>query len=166
MVRPDRTVPVAGCVGGRDPVLRHQLNVPRALRLDCHRNQSRPHRLQLVEHSTSRARVARLLHELERRNWVQRRASASEGRSHSLFLTSAGEKALARIKSLAERHEAQTAEFVEPRRRMLLMGSVERFRPTHRVTTLGGTTAVIAVRDFRCWQMLSKRICGGSPEQH
>ena len=113
-----------------------------------------------------RARLARLLHELERRNWVLRRASASDGRSHSLFLTSAGEKALARIKSLAERHEAQTAEFVEPRRRMLLMGSVERFRPTHRVTTLGGTTAVIAVRDFRCWQMLSKRICGGSPEQH
>ena len=74
-----------------------------------------------------RARLARLLHELERRNWVLRRASASDGRSHSLFLTSAGEKALARIKSLAERHEAQTAEFVEPKRRMLLMGSLKDF---------------------------------------
>jgi hypothetical protein len=58
---------------------------------------------------------------------VQRRASASDGRSHSLFLTSAGEKALARIKSLAERHDAQTAEFVEPRRQMLLMGSLKDF---------------------------------------
>jgi DNA-binding MarR family transcriptional regulator len=77
--------------------------------------------------SIERARLARLLHELEPLNWVQRRASASDGRSHSLFLTSAGEKALARIRSLAERHEAQTAEFVEPRRQMLLMGSLKDF---------------------------------------
>lgn len=72
-----------------------------------------------------RARLARLLHELERRRWIERRAG--DGRSHSLFLTSEGEKALARIKGLAKRHEAQMAAFVEPRRRMLLMDLLKDF---------------------------------------
>jgi DNA-binding MarR family transcriptional regulator len=72
-----------------------------------------------------RARLARLLHELERRKWIERRAS--DGRSHSLFLTSEGERALLRIKGLAKRHEAQMAAFVEPRRRMLLMDLLKDF---------------------------------------
>jgi DNA-binding MarR family transcriptional regulator len=72
-----------------------------------------------------RARLARLLHDLERRQWIERRAS--DGRSHSLFLTSEGERALVRIKGLAKRHEAQMAAFVEPRRRMLLMDLLKDF---------------------------------------
>ena len=72
-----------------------------------------------------RARLARLLHELERRRWIERRAS--DGRSHSLFLTSEGEKALIRIRGLAERHEAQMAAFVEPRRRVLLIDLLKDF---------------------------------------
>jgi DNA-binding MarR family transcriptional regulator len=72
-----------------------------------------------------RARLARLLHELERRRWIERRAS--DGRSHSLFLTSEGEKALIRIRGLAKRHEAQMAAFVEPRRRVLLIDLLKDF---------------------------------------
>jgi DNA-binding MarR family transcriptional regulator len=74
-----------------------------------------------------RARLARLLHELERRRWIQRRIAPSDGRSHSLFLTSDGERALARIKALAARHEAQMAEAVGHKRRMLLMDLLRDF---------------------------------------
>ena len=52
-----------------------------------------------------RARLARMLHELERRKWVARRANGSDARSHSLYLTADGEKALIKIKRLAEQHE-------------------------------------------------------------
>ena len=68
-----------------------------------------------------RARLVRLLHELERRKWVSRRASGSDARSHSLHLTADGEKALVKIKSLAKQHEAQLAEFVGPKRHWQLM---------------------------------------------
>jgi DNA-binding MarR family transcriptional regulator len=74
-----------------------------------------------------RARLARLLHELERRKWIQRRIAAGDGRSHSLFLTNDGERALARIKALAARHEAQMAEAVGHKRRMLLMDLLRDF---------------------------------------
>src|SRR5215831_3804856 len=49
-----------------------------------------------------RARLARMLHELERRQWVARRANGDDARSHSLYLTAEGEKALAKVKRLAE----------------------------------------------------------------
>jgi DNA-binding MarR family transcriptional regulator len=74
-----------------------------------------------------RARLARLLHELERRKWVSRRASGTDGRSYSLYLTDDGEKALVRIKSLAERHEAQLADYVGPKRHRQLMGLLRDF---------------------------------------
>ena len=41
-----------------------------------------------------RARLARMLHELEGRKWIERRAAPDDRRSHSLFLTEAGTKAL------------------------------------------------------------------------
>ena len=52
-----------------------------------------------------RARLARMLHELERRKWVARHANGSDARSHSLYLTAEGENALVKIKKLAEQHE-------------------------------------------------------------
>ncbi|MGZ5866733.1 MAG: MarR family winged helix-turn-helix transcriptional regulator [Xanthobacteraceae bacterium] len=66
-----------------------------------------------------RARLARLLHELERRKWIRRQRS--DGRSHSLILTREGETALTKIKNLAEKHEARIAEQVGHKRRMQLM---------------------------------------------
>ena len=77
--------------------------------------------------SIERARLVRLLHELERRKWVSRRASGSDARSHSLHLTADGRKALAKIKSLAEQHEAQLAKFVGPKRHMQLMDLLRDF---------------------------------------
>lgn len=74
-----------------------------------------------------RARLARLLHELERRKWLSRRASASDARSHSLYLTKDGEKALTRIKSLAKEHEAQLASFIGHRRRQQLLELLREF---------------------------------------
>ena len=74
-----------------------------------------------------RARLARLLHELERRKWVSRRASGSDARSHSLHLAADGEKVLAKIKSLAEQHEAQLAEHVGAKRRQQLMDLLRDF---------------------------------------
>ena len=77
--------------------------------------------------SVERARLARMLHELERRKWIERRPSAGDGRSHSLFLTGAGEKALARIKALTARHEAQMVELIGPKRRTLLLELLREF---------------------------------------
>jgi DNA-binding MarR family transcriptional regulator len=77
--------------------------------------------------SVERARLARVLHELERRKWVTRRANGSDARSHSLYLTADGEKALVKIKSLAEKHEARLAEHVGAKRHMQLMDLLRDF---------------------------------------
>jgi len=74
-----------------------------------------------------RARLARLLHELERRKWVQRRPAAGDGRRHSLFLTGEGEKALARIQELAAAHEAELARRIGQKRRIMLMDLLRDF---------------------------------------
>jgi DNA-binding MarR family transcriptional regulator len=68
-----------------------------------------------------RARLARMLHELERRKWIERRRASGDGRSHSLFLTEDGAKALVRIGTLTARHEARMAEFIGTKRRKMLL---------------------------------------------
>jgi len=73
-----------------------------------------------------RARLARMLDELERRKWVAR-ANGSDARSHSLYLTPEGEKALAKIKRLAARHEARLAAHVGVKRRAQLMALLREF---------------------------------------
>jgi DNA-binding MarR family transcriptional regulator len=77
--------------------------------------------------SIERARLARMLHELERRQWVTRRANGSDARSHSLYLTTDGEKALAKIKSLAETHEAQLVAYLGRKRHKQLMDALREF---------------------------------------
>ena len=72
-----------------------------------------------------RARLARLLHVLERRKWIRRRRF--DGRSHALLLTEEGAAALAKIKKLAEKHEAKIAEQVGHKRRMQLMDLLRDF---------------------------------------
>ena len=74
-----------------------------------------------------RARLARLLHRLEQRKWIERRASTADGRSHSLFLTSAGEKAFQRIRALAARHERHVAGLVGTERRRMLIAALREF---------------------------------------
>ena len=74
-----------------------------------------------------RARLTRLLHELERRKWTSRRASGSDARSHCLHLTADGEKALVRIKSLTAQHEARLADHVGAQRHMQLMDLLRDF---------------------------------------
>jgi len=74
-----------------------------------------------------RARLARLLHGLEGRGWIERRAADGDGRSHSLYLTRGGEKALVRIKALTARHEAWLAEVLGSKRRLLLMDLLKEF---------------------------------------
>jgi DNA-binding MarR family transcriptional regulator len=68
-----------------------------------------------------RARLARMLHELERRKWIARHANGSDARSHSLHLTPGGEKALVKIKCLAEKHEARLSAFLVPQRHKQLL---------------------------------------------
>lgn len=74
-----------------------------------------------------RARLARMLHELERREWIERRAAPDDGRSHSLFLTETGAKAMARIRSLAARHEEQMVDMIGSERRRLLLDLLREF---------------------------------------
>jgi DNA-binding MarR family transcriptional regulator len=74
-----------------------------------------------------RARLARMLHELERRKWIERRAAPDDRRSHSLFLTEPGVKALARIRGLAARHEERMVELIGRDRRLLLLDLLREF---------------------------------------
>ena len=53
-----------------------------------------------------RARLVRLLDELEKRSLTRRQPSPVDRRSHALYLTEAGEAALKPIKALAAEHEA------------------------------------------------------------
>ena len=74
-----------------------------------------------------RARLARMLHELEGRKWIERRAAPDDRRSHSLFVTEAGAKALARIRSLAARHEERMVELIGRDRRLRLLDLLREF---------------------------------------
>jgi DNA-binding MarR family transcriptional regulator len=74
-----------------------------------------------------RARLTRMLHELERRRWVTRRTNGSDARSHSLYLTPEGEKALTAIKSLAERHERQLIHLLGAKRYKQLVDSLHEY---------------------------------------
>jgi DNA-binding MarR family transcriptional regulator len=74
-----------------------------------------------------RARLVRLLDELEQRGLVQRLPSATDRRSHALFLTGPGGKFLARIKALAARHETNVESTVGVRRRKQLLGLLKEF---------------------------------------
>jgi DNA-binding MarR family transcriptional regulator len=74
-----------------------------------------------------RARLARLLHDLEARNWIRRLAATRDRRSHSLYLTSEGRRSLDGIKDLAARHERQMAKLVGGERRLLLLKLLKDF---------------------------------------
>ena len=74
-----------------------------------------------------RARLVRMLHELERRGWIERRRSRRDGRSHSLFMTDDGAKALARMRILTAQHEARMAEWIGAKRRKLLLEQLRSF---------------------------------------
>lgn len=68
-----------------------------------------------------RARLARMLHLLERRSLTQRLPVAADGRRNALRLTSGGKKLLARAKTLAAQHEAALKEkFGKERYRVLI----------------------------------------------
>jgi DNA-binding MarR family transcriptional regulator len=77
--------------------------------------------------SIERARLARMLHELERRQWIERRLSSADGRSHCLFMTAAGNEAMARIESLAAQHERQMVKFIGRDLRQLLIDRLRKF---------------------------------------
>jgi DNA-binding MarR family transcriptional regulator len=68
-----------------------------------------------------------MLHELEARKWIERRAAPDDRRSHSLYLTDTGAKALARIRSLAARHEERMMELIGRDRRLLLLDQLREF---------------------------------------
>jgi DNA-binding MarR family transcriptional regulator len=68
-----------------------------------------------------RARLARLLHDLEERRWIERRSASSDGRSHALFLSRDGVNAVARSKKLAARHEANMTELLGAKRKDALL---------------------------------------------
>ena len=68
-----------------------------------------------------RARLARMVQELEERGWLRRKASERDARSHTLMLTADGTRADAKAKALAMEHEGRVASFVGPARREQLM---------------------------------------------
>jgi DNA-binding MarR family transcriptional regulator len=74
-----------------------------------------------------RARLARMLHELERRLWIERRLSSADGRSHCLFMTAAGKEAMVRIEALAAQHERQMVKFIGRDLRQLLLDRLQKF---------------------------------------
>jgi DNA-binding MarR family transcriptional regulator len=67
------------------------------------------------------ARLVRVLDELEQRGWIQRMRSATDRRSHALFLTPEGQKAFRQVKDLARRHETHVIERLGAAKYELLM---------------------------------------------
>jgi DNA-binding MarR family transcriptional regulator len=68
-----------------------------------------------------RARLVRLLDELERRGLTARLPSTRDRRSHALFLTDEGQDAMRRIEQLVARHEAHvTGKLGAARRKTLI----------------------------------------------
>ena len=74
-----------------------------------------------------RAALAKMLHELQARGWIQRLPSVSDGRSHALFMTRDGARAFARIKALALAHERRLERAVGTRRHRELMSLLKDF---------------------------------------
>jgi DNA-binding MarR family transcriptional regulator len=68
-----------------------------------------------------RARFARLLDRLDKRGYTERRPSPHDRRSHALYLTREGQRALKRIKAAAARHEAKLTERLGAEKRKLLL---------------------------------------------
>ena len=68
-----------------------------------------------------RARLVRMLHQMERRSLTQRLPSSADGRRHALQLTPAGQKLLTRAKALAAQHEAALKEKLGAERYGLLL---------------------------------------------
>jgi DNA-binding MarR family transcriptional regulator len=67
------------------------------------------------------ARLVRVLDELEKRGWIQRMRSATDRRSHALFLTPEGQKAFRHVKGLARQHETHVIERLGSAKYELLM---------------------------------------------
>lgn len=76
-----------------------------------------------------RARLARLLHKLEKRGLVERLQSPSDARSHALRLTRDGNRTLKRAKALAAKHETLLAETLGPERRKLILDCLRNTSP-------------------------------------
>lgn len=74
-----------------------------------------------------RAALAKMLHELEGREWIRRLPSVRDGRSHALFLTREGEKAMTRIKALARAHERRLERHVGTKRHRELLNLLKDF---------------------------------------
>ena len=68
-----------------------------------------------------RARVVRLLDELEKRGFIQRLPSAQDRRSYCLFLTKEGRENLERIHLLTAKHETHLARKIGVRRYAILL---------------------------------------------
>jgi len=74
-----------------------------------------------------RARLVRLLDQLEQRGFIRRLAMANDRRSHALQLTREGQKALQRIKALAAQHETRLMEKLGAARHKLMLDMLRDF---------------------------------------
>jgi DNA-binding MarR family transcriptional regulator len=74
-----------------------------------------------------RARLVRLLDELERRGLTARLPSTRDRRSHALFLTDEGRDAMQRIEPLVARHEEHVTEKLGAARRKSLISLLKDF---------------------------------------
>jgi DNA-binding MarR family transcriptional regulator len=74
-----------------------------------------------------RARLVRLLDELEERSFTRRMPSPSDRRSHALFLTRDGQQKLKRIKALAAAHEARVEAVLGTQQRDQMLAALQEF---------------------------------------
>jgi DNA-binding MarR family transcriptional regulator len=74
-----------------------------------------------------RARLVRLLDELEKRGLIRRQPSPLDRRSHALVLTREGQKRLKRMKVLAAEHEANLTKRLGTTQRETLLGLLRDF---------------------------------------
>ena len=74
-----------------------------------------------------RARLARMLDRLEKRELAKRKASPRDRRSHALYLTREGQKVLKRVKALAAQHEANLTDKLGAENRRVMIDLLREF---------------------------------------
>jgi DNA-binding MarR family transcriptional regulator len=72
------------------------------------------------------SRIVGLVDRLEAQGWIERRASATDRRTHALHVTAAGRTVLERVRAVSREHEAELTAGLDPAERTVLMGLLDR----------------------------------------
>ena len=77
-----------------------------------------------------RSSMVPILDQFEKKGWLERRAKAGDRRAYALFLTTAGEKALAKAEAQVKNLEDRISKQMGPAKRRKLLGLIKELQST------------------------------------